>query len=279
MKKEVAPEQKTSSALNINDLWRRYYKAKRNGNGVVYRNILMEQYQPLVKIIAAKFYPKVPSVFEFDELESAGEFGLEEAIESYNAGLGVKFETHASYRIKGAVLDALREIDWVPRVVRSRTKQLEKVSLRLEKGFGRKPTEEELIKELSKKKYKDYNLKGIKKAKAIIRDGNIKRKISLFNNNDDENGKSSVMNYIRYKNSQNPILEAQKKELKEILTEGLTRAEKLIIILYYYEEMTMKEIGATFELSESRVSQLHKSILARLKAKLTAKGYSLEELL
>jgi RNA polymerase sigma factor for flagellar operon FliA len=199
-----------------------------------------------------------------DDLISAGIFGLMDAIDAFDPGRGVKFETYCSPRIRGSILDELRSMDWVPRLVRARAHQLSRATQSLETYLGRKPTERETAEEL------DMDLVEFDK---LQRDANAVGVVSLntkYNEADDEKDIREI-DIVKDKKSQDPIIEAQKRDLKSLLTKGLTRAERLIIVLYYYEEMTMKEIGATLDLSESRVSQMHSSIVARLKAQMNSR--------
>jgi len=151
-------------------------------------------------------------------------------------------------------------MDWVPRLVRSRANQLSRATQYLETHLGRKPTEEETAQRLELQR-DDFD--------RLRKDANAVGLVSLnskFSESDEENNIGEI-DIITDQKSENPLIEAQKRDLKNLLTKGLTRAERLIIVLYYYEEMTMKEIGATLDLSESRVSQMHSSIMARLKAR------------
>jgi RNA polymerase sigma factor for flagellar operon FliA len=152
-------------------------------------------------------------------------------------------------------------MDWVPRLVRARAHQLAKVTHSLEMHLGRKPVEEEIAEEL--------NI-DIEEFIRLQKDANAVSLVSLNNKYNDNDGEKDIceIDVIKDKKSEDPLLEAQKRDLKNLLTKGLTRAERLIIVLYYYEEMTMKEIGATLDLSESRVSQMHSSIVERLKAQM-----------
>jgi RNA polymerase sigma factor for flagellar operon FliA len=155
-------------------------------------------------------------------------------------------------------------MDWVPRLVRARAHQLSKATHSLETHLGRKPTEEEIAEEL------DIDMEEFDK---LQRDATAASQVSLntkYNEGDSEKDIREI-DVIKDEKSENPVTEAQKRDLKNLLTKGLTRAERLIIVLYYYEEMTMKEIGATLDLSESRVSQMHSSIVARLKAQMNSR--------
>jgi RNA polymerase sigma factor for flagellar operon FliA len=155
-------------------------------------------------------------------------------------------------------------MDWVPRLVRARAHQLTKAIHSLETHLGRKPTEKETAEEL------DMN---IDEFSRLQHDANAVGLVSLDTKYSESEGEKDIreIDVIKDQKSEDPLTEAQKRDLKSLLTKGLTRAERLIIVLYYYEEMTMKEIGATLDLSESRVSQMHSSIVARLKAQMNTR--------
>jgi len=221
----------------------------------------MENYRDIVKYSAERLHAKLPDKVELDDLISAGIFGLMDAIDAFDPERGVKFETYCSARIKGSILDELRSMDWVPRLVRARAHRLSKATHSLETHLGRKPTEEEIAEELGMDMVEFARLQ---------RDANAVSQVSLDTKFSDGDGEKDVreIDVIKDQRSEDPVVEAQKRDLKNLLTKGLTRAERLIIVLYYYEEMTMKEIGATLDLSESRVSQMHSSIVDRLKAQM-----------
>jgi RNA polymerase sigma factor for flagellar operon FliA len=226
--------------------------------------MLLNNYMYLVRYTAERLYSKLPDKVELDDLISAGVFGLMDAIEAFDPSRGVKFETYCSPRIRGSILDELRSMDWVPRLVRARAHQLTKITQSLEIHLGRKPTEQETAQKL------DMNMHELDR---LQRDANAVSLVSLSTQYTDGDGEKDIreIDVIKDRKSQDPIIEAQKRDLKHLLTKGLTRAERLIIVLYYYEEMTMKEIGATLDLSESRVSQMHSSIVARLKAQMNTR--------
>jgi RNA polymerase sigma factor for flagellar operon FliA len=243
--------------IEIEQVWTEFFKTRSE----YCRNILMENYLHLVKYSAERICVKLPDKVELDDLIQAGIFGLKDALEAYDPERGVKFETYCAPRIRGSILDELRNMDWVPRLVRARAHQLDRARQTLEAQLGRIPTEQELAEELELDKVEFHRLQ---------RDANAIGLISLnnsFNENETEKDVREI-DIIEDQKSKNPVTEAQKRDLKNLISKGLTRAEKLIIILYYYEEMTMKEIGATLDLSESRVSQMHSSIVARLKAQM-----------
>ena len=247
----------TNQQLDIDQIWDQFHKT---GGGHL-RNLLMEHYRQLVKYTAERLHSKLPDKVELDDLISAGTFGLMDAIDAFDPARGVKFETYCSPRIRGAILDELRNMDWVPRLVRARASQLAKATRSLETHLGRKPTEKETAKEL------DIDMEEFNR---LQRDANAVSVVSLSTKYNEDDGEKDIreIDVIKDNKSQDPLTEAQKRDLKNLLTKGLTRAERLIIVLYYYEEMTMKEIGATLDLSESRVSQMHSSIVARLKAQM-----------
>jgi RNA polymerase sigma factor for flagellar operon FliA len=243
--------------IDIAQVWDEYFQTRSESC----RNLLMEHYLHLVKYAAERLWAKLPDKVELDDLIQAGIFGLKDALEAYDPERGVKFETYCSPRIRGSILDELRSMDWVPRLVRSRAHQLSRALQTLEAQLGRIPTDEELAEEMELDKTEFHRLQ---------RDANAIGLISLNNKFNENEGEKDIreIDIIQDHKSKNPVTEAQKRDLKNLISKGLTRAERLIILLYYYEEMTMKEIGATLDLSESRVSQMHSSIVARLKAQM-----------
>jgi len=251
---------RTKTSIDIDQVWDEFHKT----HDERCRNVLMEHYRDLVRYCAERVRSKLPDKVELDDLISAGTFGLMDAINAYDPARGVKFETYCSPRIKGSILDELRSMDWVPRLVRSRAHQLSRATHSLETHLGRKPTDEEIATEL--------NLDG-EEFLRLQRDANAPGQVSLNTKFMDDDGDKDVreIDIIEDHKSEDPVLEAQKRDLKNLLTKGLSRAEQLIIVLYYYEEMTMKEIGATLDLSESRVSQMHSSIIARMKAQMNTR--------
>ena len=250
----------TGTKPNIGEVWQEY---KLSGERSV-RNILMENYLPLVKYNAERIAVKLPDEIENDDLVSAGIFGLMDAIDAFDLERGVKFETYCAARIRGAILDELRSMDWVPRLVRSRAHKLERVCRELEATLGRTPTQPEMAERL-KLPRAEFD--------KLVRDATAVTQISLSRKHNEADSSRDVceIDIIVDKRGRDPVNEIQKKDLKELITRGLSRAERLILILYYYEEMTMKEIGVTLDLSESRVSQMHSSVLARLKDQLEAR--------
>jgi len=247
----------STKQLNIKQIWAKFHESHDEQS----RNLLLENYRHLVRYVAERLHSKLPDKVELDDLISAGNFGLMDAIEAFDPQRGVKFETYCSPRIRGSILDELRSMDWVPRLVRARAHQLSRATQTLKARLGREPTEKETADKLDL---------GTEAFERLRKDANAVGFVSLNAKYGDDEGDKELreIDILKDYKSADPLTEAQKRDLKNLLTKGLTRAERLIIVLYYYEEMTMKEIGATLDLSESRVSQMHSSIVARLKAQL-----------
>jgi RNA polymerase sigma factor for flagellar operon FliA len=247
----VAPE-------DVEQLWIEFKKDMSNQE---LRNRLVEIYLPLVKYNGERIWARLPEGVELDDLISAGVFGLMDAIDAFDLSRGVKFETYCVPRIRGAMLDELRTMDWVPRLVRSKASKLNEAIRTLEARLGRQPNETELAAEL--------NI-SVEELEKMMLDANAVNLISLNKKWYETDSYKDVreIDILEDKKGEDPTRRIQKNDLMRLVTKGLNRNERLIIILYYYEELTMKEIGATLDLSESRVSQMHSSIVQRLQNQL-----------
>lgn len=243
--------------VDVQQVWRDY----RTVPTVDLRNLLVERYLPLVKYNAERIWSRLPEGVELDDLISAGVFGLMDAIEAFDLERGVKFETYCVPRIRGAMLDELRTMDWVPRLVRSKASRLEEARKALEVEKGRPPQPDELATHLN------VSLEELQK---MVGDATAVSLVSLNKKWYETDSYKDVreIDILEDKKAEDPTHRIQNRDLMRLVTRGLNRNERLIIILYYYEDMTMKEIGATLDLSESRVSQMHSSIVARLQAQL-----------
>ena len=248
----------TVDAGTVQKWWKSYAKS----HGEVTRNRLIEHYLHLVRYTAERLHAKLPDEVDVDDLISAGTFGLVDAINAFDLSRGVKFETYCTQRIRGAILDELRSMDWVPRLVRSRAHKLERARNELQMGLGRSPTEQELAKKMRMRLGDFRKLQRDARATGVVR---LSRKWFETDSNRDVR----EIDMLEDKRSEDPFEHFQQKDVKEWVTRGLSRAERLIVILYYFEGMTMKEIGETLALSESRVSQMHSAILGRLKVHLS----------
>jgi RNA polymerase sigma factor for flagellar operon FliA len=251
----------------INDVWEEYQKTRTEG----LRNYLMEKFLPLVRYNAERIYTRLPDEVDIEDLMSAGLFGLMDAIDAFDLERKVKFETYCAPRIRGAILDELRSMDWVPRLVRHRTAKFEQARQQIELETGQAATQQQVAERLG--------LQG-EDLEKLLRDGQPVGTTSLDRRRfpADSGREVRELDVVKDERQSNPLNDLQRRDLKELITKGLNRAERLIIILYYYEGMTMKEIGATLDLSESRVSQMHSSILARLKAQMLTRSKELEPL-
>jgi len=252
-------------ASHVQAIWEQY----RNNPDEAARNQLVEQYLPLVRYNAERVHTKLPDEVDIDDLMSAGIFGLMDAIDWFDPDRGIKFETYCAPRIRGAILDELRSMDWVPRLVRSRSSQVDGARKSLQMELGREPTEQEVAQKLG---VDETEYDKIRKDSSTVGVVSLSRKWFETDSNKDVR----EIDVLEDAKQINPMTTAQKRDLKNVVTKGLSRAERLIIILYYYEQMTMKEIGTTLDLSESRVSQMHSSVLARLKAQLANRGKELQ---
>ncbi len=247
----VAPE-------DVEHLWIEFKQDMSNQD---LRNRLVEIYLPLVKYNGERIWSRLPEGVELDDLISAGVFGLMDAIDAFDLTRGVKFETYCVPRIRGAMLDELRTMDWVPRLVRSKASKLKEAVKGLEARLGRQPNENELAEEMQI---------SVPELEKMMLDANAVNLISLNKKWYETDSYKDVreIDILEDKKGEDPTRRIQKADLMRLVTKGLNRNERLIIILYYYEELTMKEIGATLDLSESRVSQMHSSIVDRLKNQL-----------
>jgi RNA polymerase sigma factor for flagellar operon FliA len=247
--------------IDIKKIWKKH----RQNPSDELRNILIERYLHIVRFNAERIHAKLPTEVELDDLTSAGMFGLIDAIEAFDLDRGVKFETYCSPRVRGAILDELRSMDWVPRLVRNRSQKIQTATKELQSQLGRLPSEREVAERIGV---------SLTEFKRIARDGSAVAMTSLSRRafNGESSREMSEIDVLRDNRVSNPVEELQKSDLKQIIQSGLSPTERLIVILYYYEEMTMKEIGVTLDLSESRVSQMHSAIVERLRFQMRQRG-------
>ncbi len=239
-------------------IWRSYRADQSN---VSLRNRLIERYLPLVRYNAERVWQKLPEGVDLNDLMSAGVFGLMDAIDAFDLERGVKFETYCVPRIRGAMLDELRTMDWVPRLVRSKASKLEAARKAAEAELGRPPADAEIALRMGLPLEEFDKLKTEASAVGLV---SLNKKWYETDSYKDVR----EIDILEDSKGEDPTSGLQKRDLMRLVTKGLNRNERLIIILYYYEELTMKEIGATLGLSESRVSQMHSSIVVRLKDQL-----------
>jgi RNA polymerase sigma factor for flagellar operon FliA len=247
-------------------LWESYQK---NPTPQIREQIIIE-YAPLVKLVAGRLSMYLGYNVEYEDLVSYGIFGLIDAIDKFDLKKEVKFETYASLRIRGAILDQIRKMDWIPRTVRQKQKKIDAAIKNIEMKTGKSATDEEIVQELGITE-DEYN--GWQSQMKVT---NV---VSL--NEFVEQGSEPVMDATSNSHFAQPEDVVGESELKEVLAQSLdalTEKEKKVILLYYYEELTLKEISKVLEVSESRVSQLHTKALLKMKNKLgTYMGILLEQ--
>ena len=221
------------------------------------REQLIIEYAQLVKLVAGRLSMYLGHNVEYEDLVSYGIFGLIDAIDKFNMEKNVKFETYASLRIRGAILDQIRKMDWIPRSLRQKQKKIDAAMSKIEADKGHVATDEEIAKELGISIDELNEWQGQTKASNII---------SLDEYTDA--GSEVKMDATRNAHFQQPEDAVEKEELKKKMVQAidtLTEKERNVIVLYYYEEMTLKEISLVLEVSESRVSQLHTKALNKMK--------------
>lgn len=238
---------------NKERLWIEYSHSR---TSVIREQIIIE-YVPLVKIVAGRLAIYLGSNVEYDDLVGYGIFGLIDAIDKFDYGKGIKFETYASLRIRGAILDQIRKMDWIPRSVRQKQKAIDNAIKKLEAERGSDYSDEDIAKELGISDDEYCNWLG---------QTNISNITSLDDYVDQGNDVQSSNNAAYMRNEPEYVVE--EKELKNALSSALTaltEKERRVVLLYYYEELTLKEISQVMEVSESRVSQLHSKALKKMK--------------
>ncbi len=243
------------------ELWRLYRKKR----DPAIRERLVKQYAPLVKYVAGKVAIGMPHNVEFDDLVGYGVFGLFDAIEKFDPDKHVKFKTYAVTRIRGAIFDELRSIDWVPRSVRQKTREVEETVRRLEASLGRAAHDNEIAAAMG------VSVKDFEKLMLKISGTSVLSLNDVWYTGDD-NDKVSIADSIESPKSLNPEIIVEKDEIRRVIISAISELpekEKKVLVLYYYEDLTLKEIGQVLEVTESRVSQLHTKAILRLRAKLT----------
>ena len=249
-------EQKTEE-----ELWIEFRKTE----SIQLRDAFIRQYMPLVKYVAGKVAVGMPGNVEFDDLVGFGQFGLLDAIEKYDPSKNVKFKTYAVTRIRGAIFDELRQIDWVPRSVRQKSREIEDAINTLESRLGRTASDAEIAESLgvSEDVYHRIIMKVSGTSVLSLND--------VWHNGDDA-ANASIGDSIESPSSMNPDAIVEREEIKKVIVQAineLPEKEKMVIVLYYHEDLTFKEIGQVLNVSESRISQLHTKANLRMRAKLT----------
>ncbi len=254
-KNEIKIEDMTEEQLWV------LYKKNKNPN---IREFFIKQYAPLVKYVAGKVAMGKPGNVEYEDLVGFGVFGLIDAIEKFDPEKNVKFKTYAVTRIRGSIYDELRSIDWVPRSIRQKVKEVEQAILRIESKTGKVATDQEIADELALDIREFYTLMTKISGISII-------SLNDTWNTGDDNDKISILDTLETTQTISPDVSAEKEEVKKLIIKAINELpdkEKKVLVLYYYEDLTLKEIGEVLEVTESRVSQLHTKAIIRLRAKL-----------
>lgn len=261
-------ETQEGKQLNEDELRRLWVDYKRKNSDVL-RNRLVEYYIPLVKYTAERVRSRLPRYVDINDLINAGVFGLMDSISKFDMDRGTRFEPYCVMRIRGAIIDELRNADWVPRLTRTRANKLEKVYNQLSDKLQREPTDEELAVELQVSE---------KKLHQMLKEANAVHMVSIDRKYEGDSGEESdnygnYANILKNKTNVDPSEHLEKKEVLDIIVQKLSDEEKNIIIMYYFDELTMQEIGEVLNVTESRISQIHSKLLLKLRRIFTDMGF------
>jgi RNA polymerase sigma factor for flagellar operon FliA len=249
-------------AIELKELWRRY-----KGSGDRHaRERLVVAYSPLVKYVSGRMASGLPAHVDEADLISYGLVGLINAIERFDLTREIKFETYAITRIKGAIIDELRSLDWVPRSVRARAREIERANAKLEHKLQRAPTDDEMAVEL------EMTVPEFHDALLQISNSTVAALDELWTVSDSSGDQVSLLDTLTDENAPDPAAVMDQTDLKDRVAEAIARLperEKLVVALYYYENLTLREIGEVLGVTESRVSQLHTKAVLRLRSRLT----------
>lgn len=237
--------------MKIEKVWLDYKKTEK----ISLKQKLIENYISLVKIVAGRMYNYYASKIEYDDLVSYGIIGLIDSIDKFDIKKNVKFETYAQIRIKGSIIDNVRKLDWVPRTLRRKSKEIQDAIKKLENELGYTPTNQQIAKELG------LPLKELEGLLSDVANFNISSLEEMLSNT------SELFTY-NHNDIETPEQAFESEEIKKILVEAienLKKNESMVISLYYYEELTYKEIGHIMNLSESRISQIHSKAILNIK--------------
>jgi len=242
----------------------------RGGKGLAeeHREELILKYTPLIRYVAGRLAMRLPSHIAIDDLISSGVIGLMDAVEKFDPSKKIQFKTYAEFRIRGAMLDELRSLDWIPRSIRKKATELEKTYQRLEKDFGRPAEDEEVAQALALDMDSFYQLLDQTRNVTFLDIEMIRRRMP--DSSDDD-----LFDLIADDSETDPFEQLNMTEVKEILIEAignLPEKERLVVSLYYYEDLTMREIGEIMGYTESRISQMHTKAMLRLRARLAGEA-------
>lgn len=256
-RRERDPRHAIPEGPEVDEIWRTF-KDTADPN---LRNLLIEMYLPLVRYISERLLTSLPKSIDVEDLQSAGVFGLMDAIDGFDLSRGIKFKTYCTTRIRGSILDELRSQDWVPRLVRLKAHQINKAFKALEIELGRQPTDFEMAERMQV---------SLDELNSMLEEASVCTVFSLSEKWDESEDDDSLekIEMIEDKASLDPVETLNQKDVLRAITRSLTKKEKLIIIMYYYEGLTMREIGDILNLTESRVCQIRSNVMSKLKIQL-----------
>jgi RNA polymerase sigma factor FliA len=258
------PREKPMTPGSSSQASRAYSAVGGQGRSLEDRNQLIMEYVPLVKFVAGRIASRLPSQVDIDDLINAGILGLIDAIEKFDESRKIKFKTYAEFRIKGAILDELRSLDWVPRSTRQKAHRLEQAYHEVEGRLGRPAADHEIIEYLGITYDEFYNLMREASGISLI-------SLDELRHDNDENSERNLLEFLANPESLDPSELLNLDQVYHIVAESideLPEKERLVVSLYYNDELTMKEIGAILGITESRVSQIHTKAILRLRSKL-----------
>ncbi len=245
--------------MDNRELWQKY---RQTGDAQLREKLLLH-YLPLVKLVAGRIKQTLPRAVQLSDLEGAGVRGLIQSVESYDPDRGVKFESYASMRIRGSILDGLREYDWLPRSLRNKSKSLERAFEACQSRQGGMPRDEDVADELGMSVEDYYDL---------LEEVGAMQLVSLDEIPDGADGVGSYHDVIPDGEAEDPLYNVERDEQRELVVrwlQELPQQMRRVMVLYYYEELTLKEIGEVLNLSESRICQIHSAAIHSLRARLT----------
>lgn len=253
---------KKLSDADIDKIWEEFVKDKTNK---AIKDKIIIQYIYLIKYVVGRLRINLPNTISTEDIAGYGVEGLIDAIEKFSPARGVRFETYALLRIRGAIIDRIRSLDWVPRGAQKRFKQIHQAIATLQGRLGRQPRAEEIAKELGLPK---------EKVEASMAEMESNTLISLYDKRDSSGESLEIIDTIQDKNIDDPLSQLEHRDVKNELSRALgnlPERERMLLALYYHENMTLKEIGTTLNISESRVCQLHAQAIMKLRKLLSAR--------
>jgi len=236
------------------DVWLKFKRTRRK----IYKNQLIEVYLPLVRNVSERMLMTLPASVELDDLISMGTFGLIEAIDRFDIDRGVLFKTYCVNRIRGAILDELRALDWVPRLVRHKATTVDRLGGRLQSRLGRDATIFEMAEELALD-VSDYQ--------RIEKDSKPVAMLSLSDESPDgaDDGGKRMVDLVKDEHGEDPLRHVHLRDLRDLARRSLNRKEQIVVTLYYFEQLSMKEIAKVLGLTESRICQIHSKVIEKLR--------------